>query len=1585
MVMQSRVLLLCLLATSVAVGADADLGSDFARPLPEYSPVPIWWWSGDPVTQDGIRDQLAKIAAGGIHNAIVLNLAPSGPLYGSAPDEPPFLSEEWWDLFTFAVEEGKRVGVRLWFYDQFGFSGAGLQARVVRDHPEFRGVSLGREVRNVTGSAEVEIPTPTGGTPLAAFVAEVAEAPGQVAQWIWDRAAPEGTVTRYFRRVFEVAAVPKRAHLNITADNGYIAHVNGVKLGEESIYGSEGWGQAERLDMAPHLRKGKNVVAVAAENLGGPGGVLAEIVLDDRPAESGEAEPAVIVTDHRFRMSAEAPEGWTHAEFDDAAWTPAGVLGALPLEPWGSIAGIESGAATALGTRIQNVRNVSGEIEDGVLRVSVPEGSHLAELFYTTPGGFDYLNPAAGAALLEVVHGEIERRLGHELGKGIAGSFQDEFPAVPRYSALLPDTFRQRAGYDLLDKLPALYDDVIDHFGTPDGPDTIQVRCDASRVAAEMAEAAFFKPLFDWHERYGMLCGYDQTCRNADPLRGEAYYVDYFKTMRHYSVPGNDMDGEAKPHQSIADLYGRPRVWLEGFHSSGWGQTIEDTATLLHPWVAEGSTLLDPHAIYYSIHGSYWEWAPPDTGWRQPYFAHYPVFADYVSRLCYVLSQGTHVVQVAVVHPASTVHAYAGFTNAAGAAQQAKNCYWAVQSSLRGKRIDYIIIDEDSLARADVTEGALCVSGLELRVIVLPGTRVLTDKTLAVLRRFADSGGTLIIVGAPPEAPAGNAASRQAFAETAEDLKAMARTLEAPSQIAQAVGEVLPRDTVEKVPVLHRRIGNRQFYFVLADQGTLANGHARYAVNDRKLWETPTGRGLRASFTFNADGIPEFWDALTGEVTPIHNYLRADKHTRVDVGLGRTPAPLIALRPATPEDPMAIESELDVTACERAGDVVTLRGLPRADAAATGEHVVRVTFADRVYEGSAPAAAPHAIEIPGPFACRLEPTCDNADGSFAWPPSDGPIPIEVRSVRFHEEGEGDDPAQWAQPDFDDSTWQTVIASFGPRAEWAGPLKLAEGQTFDSIGAPPAEAGPFKPMTYSLRLGISEDPVFRSALGGKGRIPEEFLEVTNTHAGEVYLLRALVTVPEKHDAVPATLRVGGVARKRAFLNGGEVQFSGDPAARVLRAAVTLQPGANRLELLASRSGNGRLRLYYQFLATESIPPDPEWIWSVAANETGTTTFAKTLEIPGSITSASMIVALGDLHKIRINGKLLADQGNFDPYFTSRAERYDIASFLKTGANRIEIEARDHGHPVGLLLDGLVVLEDGREITFVSDTSFATAPDTPARILPGPARGYMGDPATLLLRPRPHPLPFGGWLLDQPPWPAPFDKLVYSISDTAPPPGWFRFRVPPGATAMALATPGEVALYVNGHETPVVQAGSDRVTAQLPEPDAPVRTAALRIQSIAGFEQGAALLGPMTFEVGQGAIPLGSWDELGLPHYCGGMHYVAEVPLHERGASRIILDLGRVRGSADVMVNGVPCGTRVWHPYRFDITEAVKAGPNQIDIRIFNTLGPHFAIGHPGGHVFKNHTVSGLFGPVSVNTIEPVEVKLRRATQNRSQTP
>src|SRR5262245_11599311 len=64
--------------------------------------------------------------------------------------------------------------------------------------------------------------------------------------WIWfDEGDPVSSApaeTRYFRYVFNANALPRKINLDITADNGFIVWINGVRVGE-----GDSWAQLYRF------------------------------------------------------------------------------------------------------------------------------------------------------------------------------------------------------------------------------------------------------------------------------------------------------------------------------------------------------------------------------------------------------------------------------------------------------------------------------------------------------------------------------------------------------------------------------------------------------------------------------------------------------------------------------------------------------------------------------------------------------------------------------------------------------------------------------------------------------------------------------------------------------------------------------------------------------------------------------------------------------------------------------------------------------------------------------------------------------------------------------------------------------------------------------------------------------------------------------------------------------------------------------------------------------------------------------------------------------------------------------------------
>jgi hypothetical protein len=109
------------------------------------------------------------------------------------------------------------------------------------------------------------------------------------------------------------------------------------------------------------------------------------------------------------------------------------------------------------------------------------------------------------------------------------------------------------------------------------------------------------------------------------------------------------------------------------------------------------------------------------------------------------------------------------------------------------------------------------------------------------------------------------------------------------------------------------------------------------------------------------------------------------------------------------------------------------------------------------------------------------------------------------------------------------------------------------------------------------------------------------------------------------------------------------------------------------------------------------------------------------------------------------------------------------------------------------------------------------------------------------------------------------------------------------------------------------------------------------------------------------PLKSWEELGTPAFAGPATYRKQFAAAAAPAGkRVFLEIADVHDYARVKVNGKDFEAHAWQPYRWDITSALKAGANDLEIQVNATP----AGGRGGGRGRGNAPVpaSGLLGPV-----------------------
>jgi hypothetical protein len=96
----------------------------FADPPADYRSAPLWVWN-DRVTKIEIDEQLTDFKSKGIGGVFV------HPRPGLIT---PYLSPEWLDLFKYAVDAGRKLGMKIWIYDEnsypSGFAGGHVPAAI---------------------------------------------------------------------------------------------------------------------------------------------------------------------------------------------------------------------------------------------------------------------------------------------------------------------------------------------------------------------------------------------------------------------------------------------------------------------------------------------------------------------------------------------------------------------------------------------------------------------------------------------------------------------------------------------------------------------------------------------------------------------------------------------------------------------------------------------------------------------------------------------------------------------------------------------------------------------------------------------------------------------------------------------------------------------------------------------------------------------------------------------------------------------------------------------------------------------------------------------------------------------------------------------------------------------------------------------------------------------------------------------------------------------------------------------------------------------------------------------------------------
>ncbi len=616
--------------------------------------------------------------------------------------------------------------------------------------------------------------------------------------------------------------------------------------------------------------------------------------------------------------------------------------------------------------------DLTNKIRNKKLEWKVPKGKEYTIYFITTKPGY-VIHPEHGKRLVDVYFNRFETKMDTKGREGMNYFFQDElsYPInMLSWSDDFQNEFQKRKGYDITPYLPALKEHI--------GEITPKIRLDYCEVLMDLSEERYYKPIYDWHADRGLIYGCDNLSRGKDPKA----YIDYFRVMSWFTAPGNDAPSrgssfmETKVSSSIAHLYKRPRTWLEAFHSMGWSSSGEWlTQQIDHHFIA-GGNLVCMHGLYYSTHGGWWEWAPPDFHFRMPYWPHMKQWLKYTERMSYLLSQGKHVSDIAIVYPTESMQAYP---------EANPNIAFDVALRLSNSGLDYDFIDFRSLREATTANGSLNIADEQYKIIILADIQAMHHSSLQKIVEFYRSGGIVLATGSLPRAssskgegdPEVNQIIKEIFGISAPEQQSGKNTTKQINK-TNGIGWYIADGSLEKeipnliIPdfhpengvgkVLHRNIGTRDIYMV-----------------------TNVAKGTECFF--RSKGKVELWDANTGEtnIYPVNE--QTESGTYLQMTKESTNSYLIVFSPGTP----TYEKEIEIS--------------------------------------SKPI---HHIDINGEWEIELFPTLNNKWGDYRLPASDDFIGAEARSFSYAPADEFN--TGWTNPNFNAASWPEEIYGYGPQAE-----------------------------------------------------------------------------------------------------------------------------------------------------------------------------------------------------------------------------------------------------------------------------------------------------------------------------------------------------------------------------------------------------------------------------------------------------------------------------------------------------------------------------------------------------------------------
>jgi hypothetical protein len=618
----------------------------------------------------------------------------------------------------------------------------------------------------------------------------------------------------------------------------------------------------------------------------------------------------------------------------------------LPGKTVGVVAAKHLGQGRLDGNTLQTVAGEKGAKE---VYWDVPEGEWLITVYHLVPavvqmGRVDLMNREAIATFIKIYYEEFYKRYSQYFGNAMPATFADHegsYGGKLPWTPLLFETFRRKAGYDLLPHLPGLIYDI--------GPTTEKVRCDLMDTVSDLYCDSFWKQVTDWCNQHNIY--HSGHIWEESLFWGPDRQGDFYRIQRSLTHPGCDTLME----------WARESVWLrevasvaafEGKHVVCENQGVQGSDSYLSPErMRRVSNCLGawdigefiPHAFNYDLARTNY---PPDWFRGQPFLPWFRAYADQMRRISFVNCESQRLADIVLLYPQVSIWGQAApafnedpffdvlrNSNWSPGAVETSEQYADLKMRLTEARYDFMVADDDYLAKSEVGGGRLRINSTEFQVLILPPMSTTRRSTAARVRDFYQAGGTVIALRRLPftSAETGrNDPELKAIWEEVFDLHSSLEPYVMRKNPSGGRSYWVPGSVTDLVEIIREAVDpDIELVEGLADH--LIAMHKRSAGVDLYWVVNDAPEPRTHVLRFKAKGRPEKWEAPTGKRSPLFYETQGEK-TLVRLALGPWDAAYVVFDPTGADQPLALAAtnleEFDVLRADEKQVVVHGRGVP---------------------------------------------------------------------------------------------------------------------------------------------------------------------------------------------------------------------------------------------------------------------------------------------------------------------------------------------------------------------------------------------------------------------------------------------------------------------------------------------------------------------------------------------------------------------------------------------------------------------------------------------------------------------------------